>query len=172
LLLESVAALMERETDIEARDAPFTWKTAHDTPVARHVRALCPALLVTETVPNGGWMGRVINLRNMMEKLLPELQARIQASSFAGWVGRLRIETDIGQVTLTFSQGRLALGRHMRESLVTRIAQTDLIQLIFSYATPTDVIARQGIHLDAETTGLLNALFPQRICDIAGIDWF
>ncbi|MBN1284936.1 MAG: GNAT family N-acetyltransferase [Anaerolineae bacterium] len=172
LLRESVAAIMAHETDAEAREQPFTWGVPPDSPVVRHVRALCPVSICTECYPNKGWMGRIIDLRSTIEHLLPELQARIQDSPYARWAGRLRIETDIGQATVAFSQGRLALGRHVRDSLVTRLSQTDLIQLIFSYVTPAEVAARQGVHFDAQTTGLLEALFPPVVADLGGVDWF
>lgn len=170
LLRESVAAIMANETGDEAREQSFSWRVLPDSAVVRQVRGLCPVRLVTEYYPNKNWMGRIINLRSTFEHLLPELQARIQTSPHAGWMGRLRIETGMGQVTIAFTQGRLALGRHVRDSLVVRLDQADLIQLIFSYVTPAEVAARAN--LDPEAAGLLSSLFPKKVCGLAGIDWF
>ena len=157
---------------------PFRWFIPPDAPAARFARQLCAVELIERTRPNGGWMGRIINLPRTIEKLLPELEARLRESPHAGWTGRLRLETDIGQVTLAASQGRLALGRHARTSLVARMRQDDLIQLLFAYVTPAEVAARAHIAhqgrrgIDAEAYSLLKALFPPRVSYIAGLDWF
>jgi hypothetical protein len=107
-----------------------------------------------------------------MHKLLPELEARLKRSPYADWMGYLRLETDAGQVSLAITKGRPALGRHVRSALVTRLSQADLVQLLFAYSTPAEVNARQGLHFEPEVTGLLEALFPPRLCGLASLDAF
>ncbi len=172
LLRASAAEVEKAGGEDHTGERFFYWITPPDDPPARHVRDLCPVDMVAWTRPNGGWMGRIINLQSTVEKLFPELEARLADSQFTGWSGRLRLETDLGQITLAFSQGKPALGRHTRSSLVAQVDQANLIQLMFAYATPEEVAARQGVQIDPEAIPLLRALFPQRVCCLAGLDWY
>jgi predicted acetyltransferase len=172
LLLESVGALMAHETEKTARDRPFRWQVLPDAPVVRFARELCRFELMMDVRPRAGWMARIVDVQRTMHRLLPELEIRLKRSPYAGWMGYLRLETDAGQVSLAITKGRPALGRHVRSALVTRLGQADLAQLLFAYSTPAEINARQGLHFEPEVTGLLDALFPPRLCGLAGLDAF
>ncbi|MCZ7545853.1 MAG: GNAT family N-acetyltransferase [Anaerolineae bacterium] len=153
-------------------DAAFRWFVPPDAPAARHARRLCPVEIMERSRPGGGWMARLIDLPRTVEKLLPELEARVQRSPYADWAGYLRLETDLGHVTLALSHGRIMTGRHTRQSLVAQMRQTDLVELMFAYSTPAEVAAQAHAHIDREALGLLRALFPPVVSGMAGIDWF
>lgn len=172
LLRDNAQIMRERETDDAARDKPFWWSVPPDAPTAAHVRALCTASTIAYTRPAAGWMARILNLHSTFEKLLPELEARLLDSARAGWEGALRLETDIGSVTLKAARGRLALDGRARPTATARLSQADLVQLMFAYVPPEEIAARAGVHIDAEALRLLGALFPRRAAYIAGVDWY
>lgn len=172
LLLASAASVEAAYGDGDDTQ-PFRWFIPPDATAARHARRLCTVEIIARVRRDGGWMGRIIDLHSTIEKLLPELEARVQGSPCVGWEGRLLIETDLGAVTLAFSRGALALDRgNARPSATARLSQRDLAQLMFAFLTPAEVAAQVGAFIDAPALRLLEALFPPRVCDIAGLDWF
>ncbi|MBN1284935.1 MAG: GNAT family N-acetyltransferase [Anaerolineae bacterium] len=177
LLLDIVADAKreaEGKDEAEARELlgkPFWWIIPPDVPAARHARALCPVSTISYTRPAAEWMACIVNLESTMQELLPELEAQWARSPYARWTGSLRLETDMGDVTLASLDGKLALDERAPASRVVRMNQTGLVKLIFAYAPPEEIIAAGDIEqLDDEAAGMLKALFPPRICHLAYID--
>jgi hypothetical protein len=115
----------------------------------------------------------VVNLQSTLQKLLPELEARVAASPYAGWTGALRLETDMGAATLAFDAGKLSLkDSGAPAGHVARLGQGDLISLMFAFAPFGSLVAHAGLALDDDAAGLLRALFPERVSHLAYIDEF
>ena len=87
-------------------------------------------------------MGRIIHLRPLMEKLVPELSKR--TANFTGRVS-VGIETDIGSVGLAIDRGGVRVIRGGVLKVV--IPQMILTQLVMGYRGVADVINEPGVHI-------------------------
>ena len=98
-------------------------------------------------------MGRIIRLRPLMEKLLPEFSKRA-----AGFRGRasLRIETDIGAVALGIDRNGVRVIRG--GVLAVKIPQVMLTQLVTGYRSA----AESGVSIPKRAMPALKLLFPKR----------
>ncbi|MEN6519694.1 MAG: GNAT family N-acetyltransferase [Armatimonadota bacterium] len=98
-------------------------------------------------------MLKVLNLRNMFERLLPELSkqaANVRSEAL------LTITVDgIGDITLDISPGHVAVSEHQSE-LKIGLTQYQLLDLVFGYRNPAEILpARPGAEM-------LAAVFPKR----------
>jgi predicted acetyltransferase len=127
-----------------------------DTPV---ISAGLDAILSThqtETLTSA--MFRVINLEQMMEKMLPELSARAADAGVEGSVAFTVIDancinTALGTAGISISNGKASLTDPAKCEKNYTLSQTAFFQLIFGMKTPEEIIP--------EATPLIKALFPK-----------
>ncbi|MFT5365589.1 MAG: putative acetyltransferase [Candidatus Latescibacterota bacterium] len=108
---------------------------------------------------NSDAMGRIIHLRPLMEKLVPEFSKRV---TDAGYVGQdvLNIETDIGSVGLGVHRGRVRVTDGDKSNV--KIPQLILTQLVMGYRDIDDVMGETGVRSPKKALPLLRVLFPKR----------
>jgi len=110
---------------------------------------------------SGGAMGRIINLATCFARLTPELTRRLGSGPLP-WTGRLRIETDIGEVILRLEQGAVTCddpGGAADASF--HLGQALLTQLIFGYTRPAEALRAGDGSLRGAPVQLIEALFPR-----------
>ena len=129
-----------------------------DHPLAMYCRGY-DAVMTTSYKQNSGWMMRILNLEELFSVLEPELTRRLRYSHLAGWHGSFGIETDIGPVFLSISNGtvRRVPGKPRRPSQIMRTPQSLLSQLLVGY--------RSGAQLSGDTVPpklreIVAVLFP------------
>ena len=106
---------------------------------------------------NAEAMGRIIHLRPLLEKLVPELSKR--TVNFTGRVS-LGIETDIGTVGLAVDRSGV---RVIRGGVVkVKMPQLVLTQLIMGYRSMADVVSEPGVFIPKKAQPVLDLLFPKR----------
>lgn len=115
-----------------------------------------------------GPMGRLINLRPFVEKVLPELAERWAASERAQ---RLDIRTDIGHFALCWKGKNLCITEAAARGAV-RLQQTALTQLFLGYKTPTSLQASGELKATAVQLKLLEQLFPLQQAHMSWPDRF
>jgi len=129
-----------------------------DHPLALYCRDY-DAVMETRYKRNSGHMLRILNIEGLFSALEPELSKRLSRSRLTGWRGRFGIETDIGSVFLTVSDGtvRASSARPRGSCDMIRVPQSLLSQLLVGY--------RSGSELSGDTVpdalrDVVAALFP------------
>ncbi|HUW35458.1 MAG TPA: GNAT family N-acetyltransferase [Planctomycetota bacterium] len=113
--------------------------------------------------PNGGGMGRIIDLNRFCRRLAPELHRRLQASPLAAERIVLPITTDLGGMIIAADSGRLRVeAADLPPRGCIRIPQPVLTKLAFGYDEPDKLLAREGVRLKAAQRLLLCTIFPRR----------
>lgn len=115
-----------------------------------------------------GPMGRLINLRSFVEKMLPELTERWGANDRAQ---RLDIRTDIGHFALRWKGDTLRISDAATRGAV-RLGQTALTQLFLGYRTPTSLHTSGELKASAAQLKLLEPLFPLQQAHMSWPDRF
>ena len=108
---------------------------------------------------NSDAMGRIIHLRPLMEKLVPEFENRLSLAGFTGF-DLLQFETDIGSVGLHTDQGRVLITDDGKTSI--KISQLILTQLVMGYRSVDDVLNETNVEIPKKTLPVLRVLFPKR----------
>jgi predicted acetyltransferase len=106
---------------------------------------------------NSGAMGRIVHMRPLMEKLVPELSKR--SAGFRGRVS-VAIETDIGTVGLGIDRNGVRVIRG--GVLVVKMSQLVLTQLVMGYRSAADVAADPMVSVPNKAMPVLDLLFPKR----------
>lgn len=108
---------------------------------------------------NSDAMGRIIHLRPLMEKLVPEFENRLAR---AGVSGRdvLGLETDIGTVGLHLAKGQVLVDDGGKPNVI--MPQLILTQLVMGYRNIDDVVGAAGVKITPKALPLLRILFPKR----------
>jgi hypothetical protein len=119
-----------------------------------------------------GFMVRVLHAGRLLAALAPELERRLRAAAPAAR-GALRLETDVGHVTLHLTSAGLAVEESARgmsgpprrargARMVVRLPQTTLARLALGAYSPADLLARLERPPEGQTLALLEAMFPLR----------
>ncbi len=108
---------------------------------------------------NSDAMGRIIHLRPLMEKLVPEFENRLARAEFLE-TDALCLETDIGTVGLHLSKGKVLVKEGDKPNVV--ISQLLLTQLIMGYRDIDHVMREAGVKVTQKTLPLLRVLFPKQ----------
>lgn len=106
---------------------------------------------------NSNAMGRIIHLRPLMEKLVPEFSAR--AVGFSGRTS-IQIETDIGTVGLSVDRKGVRVVRG--GTLKAKMPQLVLTQLVMGYRSVDDVANDSGVLITKKAQPIMNLLFPKQ----------
>jgi predicted acetyltransferase len=107
----------------------------------------------------GGWMVRIVNLRSLFERLLPELERRLTLSHMAGWRGDLLVAGAGEQIGLNVGQGSIRVAPPGATPHALR-ARTALAQLAIGTAAPDEIMETAPIGLSGDAGALLPILFP------------
>ncbi len=119
---------------------------------------------------NAGPMGRLINLRTLLEKILPVLEKRWGAD---GRDRGLAISTELGSALLLgWKRGRLILGSDGQKALKVGIDQDAFIQLAMGYQTADDLKSRGKLKTGSAGLALLARLFPPQTAHMWWSDRF
>ncbi len=123
------------------------------------------ATLEQRFAPAAESMALVLNLRRLMESLLPELNARWRTAGLA-FTGDFRLETMEEAVTLRITPEAITLaseGDATRSAAATlTLSQETMARLIFGAFRPEDLLALLPAPPSAVVTDLVCALFPER----------
>ena len=122
----------------------------------------------------GGGMLRVINLPTLMEKLTPELTARLRDSGRSAERTSFVLRTDIGAVTVTVEEGevRTSPADSAGRRPTAHIPQHRLSQLLFGFRTVADVAQEPEVRIPAAVVDLLEVLFPLHWAHVSRPDYF
>jgi hypothetical protein len=108
---------------------------------------------------NGAGMGRILRLESFFEQTLPEWTRRAKAATNPG--SSLRLETDLGALTLEWTGDAVALSSKSDTAGTVQLPQSRLMQLAMGYYS-----SEMGRHLpevwgEGDLT-LFHTLFPRR----------
>ncbi|UCH33810.1 MAG: GNAT family N-acetyltransferase [Armatimonadota bacterium] len=125
------------------------------------------------TVAHSGTMVRIIDLRRLFDLLAPEFGVRIRASELAETAGALRLETEIGSVTLEWNRGEVAVSK-ARKGWRLEIPHRRLTQIVTGYRSPASVLEESGRlgALEPDQARALDVLFPRRYSHMHALDRF
>jgi predicted acetyltransferase len=170
----AVAALLRRlaqRAQQAGQDNIYVQRPA-DALFARLARAMCGLDTIQHTHPAAGWQARILNIKSLFAKLSPELSDRLARSTLAGWRGCLRLETEIGGVSLLIERNKVQVDERARANLICLMPQSRLTQLLFGYITVAEAAVAPGSNIPYTASPLMAALFPPTVASIAGLDWF
>jgi predicted acetyltransferase len=115
--------------------------------------------LETHFPRNGAGMGRLLRLESFFEKTLPEWTRRAQATTNPG--SSLRLETDIGNITLEWTGDAVALSSQSSVAGTVQLPQYRLMQLAMGYHSADFAPCLPGVTTSGDLT-LFQTLFPRR----------
>jgi len=130
-------------------------------PLDHPFAAFCVPLGAQVVGCSDGVYARLLDAAGLFRALGPELEARLARSSLRGWTGTLRLETDIGTVTLPFMGGKLRSGGKPDPVRTVEVPQSWLARLVTGYNDIAALSRRRGIVLERDDWPLLRALFPK-----------
>lgn len=112
---------------------------------------------------SGAFMCRLLDVRRLLEQMLPELGSRFLHSGL-GFTGTFRLETEEGAASLWVSHDRLSLSDdpNPAPALSARLPQHELARLALGAFPPSELIARLPDPPLGTSADLLAALFPPR----------
>jgi len=156
---------------VERRVGKITFVLPPDSPLSAYLTQF-GAKQTLEYPRNGGGMGRLLRLDSFVEKTLPEWTRRAAASRAVQPGDSLRMETDIGSVTLRWTGKTMELDDTTpKECEVVRLSQSRLMQLAMGYYGADSALA----FADVEAAGdlrLFQTLFPRRLAHMWTTDHF
>jgi len=147
-------------------------QVAFEHPLARF--CVADGCEVHDHIPHrGGGMVRIINLEGLCEKLAPEWERLLAASTLADWRGRLRLKTDIGSLDLAISRGKVSPQRpEGRPDATLSASQDKLCRLVVGFHPPEAAAMLDEIRADRQALALANVLFPPRSVTVSPWDHF
>jgi hypothetical protein len=111
---------------------------------------------------NGGGMGRLLRLRDFFMKTLPEWTRRARAAAPLPAGTSLRLETDLGGVTLRWTGDAVTLESEAQASGTVRLPQWRLMQMVMGYYGAELALGLPEAQADGDLR-LLHTLFPRRL---------
>ena len=116
----------------------------------------------SSTVSRRETMVKIINLRRLFELMAPLFSERLKRSELAKTRGALRLETEIGAVTLEWDKGAVAVSG-ARTGTRVELPHRNLAQVVTGYRLPASVMAELGRLAEVESAQAraLEVLFPR-----------
>ena len=107
----------------------------------------------------------IVDLAGAVAQLAPALEARLASSRYAGWSGRVQIESGDTPVTLACVRGQItiATGAQPADVRLQQVTLTGLPQLCLGARAISDLRATGELACDDTELGLLETLFPPLI---------
>jgi predicted acetyltransferase len=125
--------------------------------------------LETSFPRNSSGMGRILRLESFFEKTLPEWTRRAQAAARPG--SSLRLETDLGALTLEWTGDAVTLSSKSDTDGTVEIPQYRLMQLAMGYYSADFAPCLPGVSASGDLT-LFRTLFPRRPASMWVADHF
>jgi predicted acetyltransferase len=171
---DAVAALLRSlaQRAQEAGEDAIYVKQPADASFVRLARTLCGMEVAEQTSPGAGWQGRLLNIESAFTKLEPELSDRLARSPYVGWRGSLRLETEIGGISLFVDRSGVHVSTLPKTQSICLMPQARLTQLLFGYVTVAEAAVAPGSSIPYTASPIMAALFPPTVAYIAGLDWF
>lgn len=120
----------------------------------------------------GDFMGRVLDVDRLLQQLLPEFSARVQATA-QPFNGQLTLRTELGESSLFFTPaGVVAEGPATGAHLTVELPQVMLARLCLGGFDNIDVLTRLPQQPSPAAAHLLRTLFPRRFPHIYPMDRF
>ena len=116
-------------------------------------------------------MLRFVDLPFAMERMLPEWQMRIRASSFRTANAALALRVDEVSFTIDVRHGTVALVRTGGRNPVV-LAGKDLVRACVGYSEPEDCLRSSNSRIGTKTRALFTVLFPKRVQCVWPVDHF
>ncbi|NQT87997.1 GNAT family N-acetyltransferase [bacterium] len=121
----------------------------------------------------GGGMARIGNLETLCERMAPEWERLLAASTLAGWRGTLRLDTDIGRVDLVIARGRVWPRAPEGRADARLVADQDkLTRLVLGFHDVETARLLGEARFVGDALPLAAVLFPERHLDIFEHDHF
>lgn len=120
---------------------------------------------------NGGGMGRILRLHDFFRKTLPEWTRRASSAASISTDAALRLETDLGDLTLRWTGDAVELDTTAQASGTVRLPQARLMQLAMGYCGSALALSLPEVEANGDL-GLFHALFPRRLAYMWQADHF
>lgn len=137
------------------------WHLPPDDPLVAFAQQVVGVRLSANTLPDGGWMGRVVNMPGLLAALGEEIEQQARQS-----LPRLRP----GDLILESHAQGVAVGLRAYPATVSHIKQRDFIQVLFGSVSPTGLGLRAN--LTEAMVDVLRVCFPPRVAALGAWDWF
>lgn len=145
-----------------------------EQPFARYALHRCSASIKIQYQNNSGWMGRIINLTSLFQKLAVEFSHRLQTVDWQGKPAVICFETGAGNVNLQIAPSRVSLvtAESKAETVLCRLSQSTLLQMIYGYLSVEELIGQGRVEVEPAQLPLLKALFPKKLSFLSKPDYF
>ena len=108
-----------------------------------------------------GNMMQIVNLRSLLEKMIPELEDRLRNVFPFSWKGTLEIGIEKDRVGLLIDNGTIRVQDPSNPEMRISLNEYDLLKLILGLGA-FEELQESGSNLKPLPRNLLNALFPRR----------
>ena len=125
----------------------------------------------TQYCRSGGPMVTTIGLAGVLEKMSGELAARLRASPWAGWRGRLLVADGRDAVTLAVGRKGIHIGAPEKTTHVLR-GGDEIAQLLIGAGDPDEIIEDAGIRTRGDGRKVARILFPNEHPQLSQRDRF
>jgi predicted N-acetyltransferase YhbS len=147
----------------EAGVPKLRWLVPPDDALVSFARQFLTVTVSAIYRPSGSWMGRLIDARGAIDRLLPEISAQATATDPAFDAEMLVVEPG--------GQG-VRIGLRTIPASVCQLNYRDFIQILFGSLRPAALAVRPYSQLQPEGLRLLETLFPPRMALFGWWDWF
>jgi GNAT superfamily N-acetyltransferase len=139
------------------------WLMPPDDAVVAFARTLLPVTVSAEYLPDGDWMARLIDTRELVNTLLPEMiaQASLADPHF-----------DADALHFGFQPHQISIKMRGQDTTICQLDHRDFIQVIFGSLRPSALALRPHSRLHPDGVRLLDLLFPPRMAALGCWDWF
>ncbi len=135
---------------------PLPWDDEFAVFLRQHVEAE----FGMRTAPNAGQLMKVVDFPSLMRRLEPLLALRWRSARSALPPARFALLSEVGEVGLSVSEGRLRVGDPVPGPRV-RIPQRWLSGLLTGYYSVREVALRKGAAVPVELLPVMDVLFPK-----------
>jgi hypothetical protein len=149
------------ERAVDARYEKVSFLTPPDSPFSIYLTQYGAEQQITYHRNSDG-MGRLLNLRSFFAKTLPEWTRRAQSAPALQDGDALRLETDIGAITLLWTGEAMELGRDETVQGVITLPQSRLMQVAMGYYGAETALAFPDVKVTGDWN-LMQTLFPRRL---------
>jgi predicted acetyltransferase len=145
----------------EAGLAEARWQLTPDDPLVAFAQGAVAVRLSADYLPDGGWMGRVVDMSALLKALRTEIVSQAR---------QVYPRLKPGDLVMEGGAGGVAVGLRAQPETIAQIKQRDFIQVLFGSVGPAALGLRA--RLTEAQIELLAACFPPRMAALAVWDWF
>ena len=138
------------------------WLVPPDDMLVTYARQLLDVTVSARYSREGGWTGRLIETRTLLNVLLPEITAQAMMHEYSDFSPE--------RLVLHCQPERVQIGLDRQPETFSALTHQDFIQLLFGSTSAQALGITANLHPAA--TYLLGSLFPTRAAALAVWDWF